>query len=168
MAELTADLEHRLQKVEDELAIQRIVLSYGPAADGGLASLAASVWDDDGIYDWDAEQAPHDGRDAIAAMLQTKQHQALIANGAAHFTGPPLIHVDGDRATAITYSLVVRRDGESGRFFLWRASAARWELARDAASWRVRRRTHRLLDDTGAGRDLFAASMQNVFGETLP
>ena len=150
-------LEARLERVEDELAIRRVILSYGPAADAGLASRAASVWFDDGVYDWDGNGEPHEGSAAVERMLQGDNHQGLIAAGAAHFAGPPLIDIDGDRAMALNYSLVMRR--EEGRFYLWRVSAVRWDLERADASWLVRRRTNRLLDDSGGGRHLF--------GETL-
>lgn len=165
---MNATLEQRLRLVEDELAIRRLILSYGPAADGGLSTLAASIWEEDGLYDWDAGREPHHGRLAVDAMLQTDGHRHLIDNGVAHFTGPPMIHLDGDSATALTYSMVLRRDTDTGRFFLWRVSAARWELARFEGAWRVHRRTHRLLDDTGAGRDLFRSSLEELFGETVP
>ncbi|ADP84554.1 nuclear transport factor 2 family protein [Pseudofrankia inefficax] len=157
-----AALEARLRRVEDEGAIGRLILTYGPAADAGLADLAASVWREDGVYDWDADGPPHDGRSAIATMLRTEGHQGLIQAGAAHVAGPPLIDVDGDTATAITYSLIMRREGANGRYYLWRVSAARWDLARDDGRWAVRRRTNRLLDDTGAGRDLLGDTMRHL------
>src|SRR5689334_9114672 len=47
------ELAGRLRGVEDVLAVQRVVLAYGPAADAGAAGLAASLWLDDGVYDWD-------------------------------------------------------------------------------------------------------------------
>jgi hypothetical protein len=157
--------EARLRAVEDELAIRRLVLSYGPAADAAMADRAAAGWLDDGVYDWDPNGEPHSGRDAVAAMLRSDQHLRLVGNGVAHMAGPPLIDVDGDRGTALTYSLVLRRDPETGRYFLWRVSAARWDLEREDGSWGVRRRTHRLLDETGAGRDLFGDAMRTMFGE---
>jgi len=156
-SQLIDELRARLERVEDELAIQKVILSYGPAADAGLASLAASVWVEDGVYDWDGNGEPHQGSAAVELMLQGDNHQRLIAAGAAHFAGPPLIEVDGDRATALNYSLVMRR--EERRYYLWRVSAVRWDLERAGSSWRVRRRTNRLLDDSGGGRQLF--------GETL-
>jgi len=90
-----------------------VILSYGPAADAGLASTAASVWVDDGVYDWDANGEPYEGSAAVERMLQDDGHQRFIANGAAHFAGPPLIDVDGDRATAVNYSLVMQREGRA-------------------------------------------------------
>ncbi len=153
----------RLRRVEDELAIQRIVLTYGPAADAGLTSFAAGVWFDEGVYDWDADEEPLDGRASIDRMLQGDGHQGLIADGAAHFAGPPIVDVDGDRATALNYSLVMLRSDDG--FRLWRVSAVRWELERSGTSWRVTRRTNRLLDASGGGRRLFGETLQSLFGD---
>ena len=160
-----AELDARIRQIEDELAIRRVILAYGPAADAGMAERAASIWLDEGIYDWDTQQTPHEGRAAVAAMLQSDAHRNVIGGGAAHFAGPPLIELDGDRATALSYSMVLRRDSDTGRFYLWRLSAAHWELERVHDGWRVRRRTHRLLDDTGSGRDLFGDVLREHFGE---
>ncbi len=151
------ELLARLQRVEDELAIQRVVLGYGPAADAGLGDLAGSRWLEDGEYDWDGKQTPHQGRDAVQAMLSSKAHLGLIGHGAAHVAGPVLVELDGDRATALHYSLIMRH--EQGRFYLWRVSAARWDLERTGEGWSVRRRTNRLLDDAGEGLEVFKAAM---------
>ena len=162
MQEPTIDeLATRLRRLEDERDIQQLILSYGPAADAGLTERAASVWAPDGVYDWDADGAPHEGRAAVDRMLQGRQHQTLIAGGAAHFAGPALVAVDGDRATALNYSLIMLREGE--RHYLWRVSAARWDLERTSSSWRVLNRSNRLLDATGAGRGLFGDAMATVF-----
>jgi hypothetical protein len=160
------DLERRLQRVEDELAVRRAILSYGPAADAGLAEYAASVWLQDGTYDWDPGRAPLEGRAAVEAMLRGDAHRQLIETGVAHFAGPPLIDIVGDRATALTYSLVMRRDPEEQRSYLWRMSAAKWEFERAGETWRIRCRTHRLLDETGAGRELFQDSVPAMFSSS--
>lgn len=157
------ELQSRLGRLEDESAITRLIMSYGPAADAGLTSLAGQLWLDDGVYDWDASGTPHQGSAGVDSMLQSDGHQNLIAAGIAHFAGPLLLDVDGDAATAVNYSLIMRREGE--RFYLWRVSAVRWDLARAERGWRVRRRTNRLLDDTGAGRELFGHTMAEVFAE---
>ena len=150
-------------RLEDEAAIRRLILLYGPAADGGLTSLASSVWLEDGVYDWDADGVPHEGSAAVDEMLKAQGHQGLIAHGVAHFGGPLLVEVEGDRATALNYSLVMRR--EDDRFFLWRVSAVRWDVERVGPGWRVRRRTNRLLNESGAGRELFAATLPELFAE---
>ena len=162
LVELTA----RIGALEDEAAVRRLILTYGPAADAGHAPRAAALWLEDGVYDWDEGALPHQGRLAVQAMLDGDTHHGLIRDGVAHFAGPPLIHLDADRATALTYSLIMRRQAEGGRFFLWRVSAARWDLERVDGAWAVRRRTNRLLDETGAGRILLGSTLNEVFGES--
>ena len=121
-------LQIRLSHLEDRAAITQLILSYGPAADAGLASFAGRLWLEDGIYDWDAEGEPHQGCAAVEAMLKSDGHQGLMARGVAHFGGPPVIEIHGDRATALNYSLIMRNEGD--RFYLWRVSAVRWDLER--------------------------------------
>jgi hypothetical protein len=157
------ELQQRVRRLEDESAITKLVMSYGPAADAGLTSLAGQLWLEDGVYDWDAAGEPYQGGAAVDAMLQGDRHQGLIARGVAHFAGPLLIDLDGDRATALNYTLVMRR--KEGRYFLWRVSAARWDVERVDARWRIRRRTNRLLDETGAGRGLFGDTLRELFEE---
>ncbi len=159
------DIEARLRRLEDEADIGRLVLTYGPAADAGLTSVAGHLWLEDGRYDWDAAGTPHDGSSGVDAMLRSDGHQGLIASGVAHVTGPLRIELDGDDATALSYSFVLRHEDE--RWFLWRVSAVRWELERTpTAGWRIRQRTNRLLDETGAGRELFKASLAELAQET--
>jgi SnoaL-like domain len=162
---VNGSFETRLRRVEDELAIRQLLLTYGPAADAGLSELASSVWSEDGIYDWDANGDPHVGRTGVDAMLRSDGHQGVIGRGAAHFAGPPLITIDGDKATALTYSLIMLRDAEAARYYLWRVSAARWDLECGTSGWKVVRRTNRLLDDTGAGRVLFGDALKQMFTE---
>lgn len=158
-----AELRVRLTRLEDESAITRLVMSYGPAADAGLTSFAGQLWSSDGEYDWDASGTPHQGSAGVDAMLQSDGHQSLIAAGIGHFAGPLLFELDGDAATALNYSLIMRREGE--RFYLWRVSAVRWDFVRTDSGWRVKRRTNRLLDETGAGREMFGDSLIELFAE---
>jgi hypothetical protein len=74
-----------------------------------------------------------------------------------------LIEVDGDRATALSYSFVLRRDDDQ-RVYVWRLGAARWEFERVDGSWRIHRRMHRQLDERGAGRELFGNTLRAGFG----
>jgi hypothetical protein len=156
-------LQKRVRELEDESAITKLVMSYGPAADAGLTAFAGQLWVEDGVYDWDAAGEPHQGGAEVDAMLQGERHQGLIGRGVAHFAGPLLIDLDGDRATALNYTMVMRR--EEGRYFLWRVSAVRWDVVRVDARWRIRRRTNRLLDETGVGRGLFGDTLRELFDE---
>ncbi len=159
------NFEARLGRLEDESAIRRLILTYGPSADAGLASVAGNLWLEDGLYDWDANGEPHPGRAGVTAMLETEGHRGLMAEGVAHFAGPLLIDLDGDTAVAVNYSLIMRR--ENDRFYLWRVSAVRWDVERAGGTWKVRKRTNRLLDSSGAGSELFGQTIQELFaGET--
>jgi SnoaL-like domain len=157
------ELQIRLCRLEDTAAITQLILSYGPAADAGLASFAGQLWLEDGIYDWDAAGTAHQGCAGVEAMLESDGHQGLIAHGVAHFGGPPVIDIDGDRATALNYSLIMRNEG--GRFYLWRVSGVRWDLERAESRWRVRRRRNRLLDASGGGSRMFRDTLQELFEE---
>jgi hypothetical protein len=78
------ELRARLERVEDELAIRRVILSYGPAADAGLASSAASLWFDDGVYDWDGNGEPYDGSAAIERMRRRTNRLLDGSGGGRH------------------------------------------------------------------------------------
>jgi hypothetical protein len=157
------DLEARLRRLEDEAEIRRLALSYGPGVDSGSAAFAGGLWLEDGVYDWDANGDPWVGGHTVEAMVLGEGHQSLIGAGVAHFAGPLLINIDGDDATGLNYSIIMRREGD--RFYVWRTSAVRWDLTRTKGRWRVRRRTNRLLDETGAGRGLFGETLDDLFGE---
>jgi hypothetical protein len=157
------ELQMRLSRLEDQAAITQLVLSYGPAADAGLASFAGQLWLEDGIYDWDADGEPHRDCDGVEAMLESDGHRGLMARGVAHFGGPPVIDIQGDQATALNYSLIMRNEGD--RFYLWRVSAVRWDLQRVDSRWRVGRRSNRLLDASGGGSRMFRDTLRELFEE---
>ncbi|HEV3069167.1 MAG TPA: hypothetical protein VGY50_15035 [Streptosporangiaceae bacterium] len=64
----------------------------------------------------------------------------------------PRVSVEGDVAVAVNHSRVYLKDGLYWR--LERVSANRWELERIEGTWRVIRRTNRLLDGTPEARRL--------------
>ncbi len=163
MAAEVEELAARVRRLEDESAITRLVMTYGPSADAGLARLAGQLWAEDGAYDWDANGEPHPGSAGVEAMLRSDMHRGLMAEGVAHFGGPLMITVDGDVATALNYSLIMRF--ENPRFYLWRVSAVRWDFDRAGEGWKVTRRTNRLLDSAGAGSQLFETSLKGLFEE---
>lgn len=142
MSERLAALENRLQRLEDEREITRLITAYGPLVDAGDAEAVAALWEPDGVYDVD--EIFMRGREQIEAMVRSDNHQGWITGGCAHFLGPAHVTVDGDHAVAICHSLMVVH-GDEG-FVLRRATAHHWELRRGAAGWRATRRTSRVLD----------------------
>lgn len=134
-------LERRVAALEDELAIHRLIVSYGFAVDTGDAAATAALFSEDAVYDVDTTLVMR-GRDGVAAMVRGERHQALLPN-CAHTIGPAVVTVDGERAVATAYSRIYKRAGES--FGLWRVSFNRFELERRDGRWQIVRRTTRLL-----------------------
>jgi ketosteroid isomerase-like protein len=153
--ERLAALEQRLRRVEDELAISRLMASYGPLVDAGDADAVAGLWADDGEYD--VEGWHMRSRADVAEMVRSPAHQRLISGGSAHFLGPVRVDVDGDEAVAVCESILVRRNEDGRGYRVWRAAANHVMLRRTVAGWRIVKRTTRELDGSAEARDLLAA-----------
>ena len=82
-----AELEKRLQHIEDERAIERLIASYGPLVDAGEADATAGLWAADGSYD--VEGWHMHSRDYVAAMVRSDAHEGLIPRGCCHFRAVP-------------------------------------------------------------------------------
>lgn len=146
-----ADLAARIALLEDREAIRELIARYGPLADAGDCAGAAALWTEDGVYEVGGFGS-YTGRAAIQTLLEGESHQGLIHGGAAHVLSPPVIDLDGDRATARTYSVVFRKSGDNWEAH--RASANMWHLVRVGAEWKVARRINQLLDGTAEARAL--------------
>ncbi|WP_280397118.1 nuclear transport factor 2 family protein [Nocardia carnea] len=149
--ESLAGLAERVQRLEDELAIIRKLTAYGPLVDAGEADAVAALWTEDGEYDVEGWRMI--GRADLRDMVRSAAHQDIITGGSAHFFGPAHIErIDGDEATAVCESILVRN--EDGRFYIWRAGAHRIELRRTDQGWCVSRRVTRPLNGSVEGRRL--------------
>ena len=139
-------LERRLQAVEDELAIYKLVVSYGFAVDTGDAEWTASLFAEDAVFDIDTLKI--DGRQEVRAMVLGERHQSLLPN-CAHTIGPLTVDVEGDQAQARGYSRLYLRSGDG--IDLWRLSFNRWNLERRGGTWQIVRRWTRLIGHEDAG-----------------
>ncbi len=148
-----AALERRVAALEDELAIHRLLASYGFAVDTGDADATAALITEDGVYDVDGTLVMR-GRDGVAAMVRGERHQALLPR-CAHTIGPAVVTLHGDRAVATAYSRVYLRSGDD--VALWRLSFNRFELERRDGAWQIARRTTRLVGHEEAQRILVRA-----------
>ncbi|WP_167102746.1 nuclear transport factor 2 family protein [Mycobacterium sp. DL592] len=151
-----ATLERRLAVFEDESAIARIIASYGPLVDAGEAQAVAALWTEDGSYDvgdWNMS-----GRAEIIAMVQSGAHQGLMARGACHFFGPPVITVDGDEATAVCQSIILVRR-EAGGYHAMRAGVHLLTLRRAESGWQILTRVARQLDGGTEAFDLITEGL---------
>ena len=155
--ERLAALEMRLQAAEDELAIIRLLSSYGPLVDSGQSEAAAAMWIAGGTYDYSggAEATAPEG---LIAAYEGPEHQGLVAAGCSHLTATPRITLHGDRAEALAYSYVVKR--REGEWFLYRAAINHWSLVRMPKGWRIERRTNRLLQGTEESHALMRGALK--------
>jgi uncharacterized protein (TIGR02246 family) len=134
------DLTHRVQALEDELAIHRVIVRYGLAVDIGDADGAAGTFTEDTVYDVDV--GVMHGRDGVRQMVRGERHQAMVGR-CAHQIGPAVVELRGDQALATGYSRVYLHT--EGRVEIYRVSLNRWELERRDGEWQIARRTTRLL-----------------------
>jgi len=147
-------LELRLARVEDELAITRLVGCYGPLVDAADAEAVASLWAENGTYDvegWEMRS-----RSDVRAMVLSPQHQGLVESGCTHFLGPVVVTVTGDEAVAVCESVLVVHHEK--RFHVVRSGANRFDLVRGAGGWEILHRSTRALDGSAEARDLLAVS----------
>lgn len=173
MADLEARLqalETRIHQLEDQLELYQVMSAYGPLVDSGDAEATASLWTEDGIYDWGGgasapgtgvregpQGAAHNAAE-IAYMVRGDYHQAIIKGGAAHVIGLPHVVLDGDKAVGTSYSRLYRRDGDN--FRVWRVGANRWEFVRTKDGWRVKRRINRLLTGDEEARQVLRSGIR--------
>lgn len=153
-------LEERVRRLEDEVEITRLLASYGPFVDAGAAPAVAHLWTEDGEYD--VEGWAMRGRADIRAMVESAAHRSLIETGCTHFLGPAQVVLDGDEATAVCESLLVRRYDDGYR--VWRAGANSFRLTRTPAGWRIARRVSRVLDGGAEARDLLLGDISRTDG----
>jgi len=149
-----AALEARLQRAEDELAIQKLVGSYGPLADGGRTKEVCEIWEEDGIY----EIVGHDtyvGNKGLRSMFDGAGHQAVISGGSSHFLSTPVITIAGDKARAVNYALLLLH--KEGGFYISRMVASVWTLRRTASGWRAVHRLNRLLTGDPKAREMLGS-----------
>jgi uncharacterized protein (TIGR02246 family) len=136
-----ADLARRVQALEDELAIHRLIVRYGLGVDTGDGDRGAAVFTEDGVYDVDVGRM--EGRAAVRDMVRGARHQAMVGR-CAHQIGPAVVTLEGaDQARATGYSRVYLQ-GENG-VQVYRVSLNRWELVKRDGEWLIARRTTRLL-----------------------
>lgn len=149
-------LENRILQLEDQNAIYQLMATYGPAVDTRTESVVAGMWAEDGTYDYGWRE--HVGNKDVATLVNNDKHIGYVTNGCAHIMSLPLVRLDGDRASATSYSRVYMHTGDGWR--VERASANLWEFVRRADGWKVKSRLNRLLDGSPAGRDVLSRGLE--------
>src|ERR1700720_2955699 len=164
-------LEQRIRAIEDRLEIYNLIAGHPPSADTGAEYYAQAVYTEVGVFGRGSDLSGATGNKAIAASLKCPGHQAAIAGGLAHFTGLPHIALDGDQAIVTSYlqilapyksgeSIEVPNHGSSRGYHIHRVVTNRWELARTATGWKIKRRTLRLVDGSEPSREILRGALK--------
>lgn len=135
-----AGLAERLQRVEDELAIRRILVDYSATQDARDYEAYVALFARDG--EWVNGRTVHKGREAIHSMLLDLYGPTpadYVNNESYHITSNPQIDVQGDRATARSRHLLVMR-GPGGEPVPALAGRYEDELVREHGEWKILRR----------------------------
>lgn len=135
------DLAARLDRVEAELALHRLVAEYCIGADHRDLERWAAVWTADAV--WEPDPASRlVGREAICGAVQHQWRAFPIMH---HVTGNHVVDIDGDRATGRA-DVVAMIQTSDGRWILAGATY-RDDYRRHGGAWRIaRRRVHRPFD----------------------
>ncbi|MCW2367680.1 uncharacterized protein (TIGR02246 family) [Sphingobium sp. B7D2B] len=133
-------VEQRLQRVEDELAIRRIIVDYAATQDARDYAAYANLFATDG--EWANGKAVHKGRAAIRQLLINlygTPPAGFVNNENYHLTSNIQIDIDGDRATAHSRHLLIWR-GPNGEPVPALAGRYEDEFIRENGEWKIRRR----------------------------
>jgi uncharacterized protein (TIGR02246 family) len=133
-------IEQRLRRVEDELAINRVLVDYAARQDARDYAGYVELFAKDG--EWVNGKKVYKGREAILKMLADlygTPPPGYVNNESYHINTNFQIDVNGDRATARSRHLLVMR-GPKGEPMP--ALAGRYEdkLIREEGQWKILRR----------------------------
>ena len=133
-------VEQRLRRVEDELAIQRVLVEYAARQDArdypGYAALFAKNGE------WVNGKNAYKGRDAILKMLNDlygPTPAGFVNNDSYHISTNFQVDVNGDRATVRSRHLLVMR-GPKGEPTPSLAGRYEDEFIREDGQWKILRR----------------------------
>lgn len=136
----TTDLEQRLQRVEDELAIRRVIVEYAVRLDARDLDAYLDLFADDGV--WQVGNTVRRGRAEIREMLTGIYGDPEVEPyGYQGFRIVSNIQVDvqGDRATARSRHLSLTRS-ERGNPTPILSGLYEDEFIREGGEWKIQRR----------------------------
>lgn len=147
-------VEERLQAIEDQLEISRLIAGYGYAVDGLNTESVRDCYTEDGVYAITGF-GTYEGRESITDITKNDLHLGLVNSGCAHASTFPYIVIDGNKAVATCHTMVLTHN--EGNFTVWRLSASRINLSRQSDSgWKITHRETSLLDGKSGGAELLA------------
>jgi ketosteroid isomerase-like protein len=132
-------IETRLQRVEDELAIRRVINDYAKYLDSRDYDGYVSLFAKDGGT-WSNPSGTYKGAAAIHQMLVNIMGPPKRPNNANyHITSNFEVDVDGDRATAVSRWLFIER-GPDGAPTPTISGLYRDEFVREDGKWKFKHR----------------------------
>jgi uncharacterized protein (TIGR02246 family) len=132
-------VERRLQRVEDKLAIERVINEYAAALDARDIETYVALFAKNG--EWINGSLVRKGEDEIRALvvgLWRSSPAAAVPNQTFEIVSNPEIEVDGDRATVRSRHLLMRNPEGAPRPVL--AGRYEDELVREDGKWKFLRR----------------------------
>ena len=140
-----ATLEQRLQRVEDELAIKRVILDYAVRLDARDYDGYVALFAKDGT--WQNGTTIKHGREEIRQMLvgiYGNPPAGYVNTDSYRIVSNVLVDIDGDHATAHSRQLTIMR-GENGTPTPRLSGIYDDELIREDGQWKILHRTDRTI-----------------------
>jgi ketosteroid isomerase-like protein len=143
------ELAARVQRLEDEREITRVLTRYGFAVDVGDADATAALYTGDTLIDLGLT-AQFTGTEGARQLVLDERHQQIVGR-CAHTMGPFVvdIDVDGDHARATGYVRVYISDEDMRNPRLWRIGYTKLELRRAGSTWKIAERLSRSVGAAG-------------------
>lgn len=134
-------LEQRIQRMEDESAIRKVLIEYGAFLDARDYASYANLFAKDGV--WTGGFGSFTGPAAIEAMLLENlgaSEPGYINKSSFHMMTNPIIEIDGNRAQATSKYLFWTKNSANGPN---PSLAGRYvdEFVRENGAWKIARRT---------------------------
>jgi hypothetical protein len=147
---LVEGLARRVQALEDEAAITKLLVRYGFTVDSDDVEAMLKLFDRKTRITLDGTWEMH-GHEEARQIVEGPAHQGYLPY-CAHNLGPFVIEVNGDEATASGYSRVYLRSGEE--FVVERVSANWWRLERKESGWLIVERETALIGSGDVSLDI--------------
>ena len=141
--DLIAELAARVQRLEDEREITRVLTRYGFAVDVGDADETAALYTVDTVIDL-GPGSQFTGTVGARQLVLDERHLDIVGR-CAHTMGPFVVDVDvdGDHAIATGYVRVYISDPDMRNPRLWRLGFTMFDLVRREGRWQIARRVSR-------------------------
>jgi hypothetical protein len=163
--------EERLAAVEDRLDILNLLAGSALSSDVGSESYWSMLFAEDAVMDRSQDLPADRGREQIVKIVRGDGQRAAVRHGMAHLAALPHITIDGDRASATGYLLVVVPDaqapqvklpgkGSSFPLSIYHLTVNRWQFVCTSTGWQVSDRLVRPVG-TDAAREIISCAIDS-------